>query len=107
VLYLIKRKESWYKLSNQEKNKITQETLAATLRAGGKRLTICDATWSSAGCEFFELTEFPDMSAVQKRIDFYEMAQIFRYYEISTVLGTVIPQVCHDDVQRSLSNQST
>ena len=98
MLYLIKRKEAWYQLSNEEKNNITQETLTTTIRAGGKRLTLCDATWAASDCEFFELTECEDMVAVQKRIDFYEQAEIFRYYEISTILGSELPQTCHDDI---------
>jgi hypothetical protein len=99
MLYLIKRKEAWYQLSDEKKNKITRQTLEATLRAGGKRLIICDATWSSSDCEFFELTEFPDISAAQKRIELYEQTDIFRYYEISTILGSALPQTCHDALQ--------
>ena len=99
VLYLIKRKEAWYQLSNEDKNTLTQETLAATIRAGGKRLSICDATWSSGDCEFFELTKFPNFAAVQRRIDFYEQANIFRYYDISTILGSELAQTCHDAIQ--------
>ena len=99
MLYLIKRKEAWYQLSNEAKNIITQETLAATIRAGGKRLSICDATWSASDCEFFELTEFPDFDAVQKRIGFYEQAEIFRYYDIATILGSELAQTCHEAIQ--------
>ena len=99
MLYLIKRKEAWYQLSDEEKNFITKQTLEATTKAGGKRLIICDATWSSGDCEFFELTEFPEISAVQKRIELYEQINIFRYYEISTILGTALAQICHVDQQ--------
>lgn len=99
VLYLIKRKESWYQLSYEEKNIIGLQTLEATVKAGGKRLTICDSTWSSGECEFFELTEFPNLSAIQQRIDFYEQAEMFRYYEISTVLGFEMTKTRHDDIQ--------
>ena len=99
VLYLIKRKEAWYQLSSEDKNTLTKETLAATIRAGGKRLSICDATWAASDCEFFELTEFPDMAALQQRIDFYEQAEIFRYYDISTILGFELAQTCHDAIQ--------
>ena len=53
-----------------------------------KRSIICDATWSSGECEFFELTEFPDISAAQKRIELYEEVNLFRYYEITTILGS-------------------
>jgi hypothetical protein len=87
MLYLIKRKEAWYQLSDKERSTVAEQTLAATTKAGGERLILCDATWSSGDCEFFELTQFPDMSAVQKRIELYEQVNLFRYYEISTVLG--------------------
>jgi hypothetical protein len=99
VLYLIKRKEAWYQLSDEEKNFISQQTLEVTTRAGGKRLVICDATWSSGECEFFELTEFPEISAARKRIELYEQIDIFRYYEISTILGSALAQTCHDTLQ--------
>ena len=97
MLYLIKRKEAWYQLSDEEKNLIGKQTLEVTTKAGGKRLLICDATWASGDCEFFELAEFPEISAAQKRIELYEQVDIFRYYEISTILGSALTQVCHDE----------
>ena len=97
MLYLIKRKEAWYQLSDQEKNKLTKQTLEVTVRAGGRRILICDATWAAGECEFFEVAEFPEMAAVQKRIELYEQIDLFRYYEISTVLGLGMVQTCHVD----------
>lgn len=96
MLYLIKRKEAWHQLSSEERSFIGKQTLEATTRSGGKRWFICDATWSSGEWEFFELTEFPDISAVQKRIDLYEKVNIFRYYEIFTILGSELEQQRHD-----------
>jgi chlorite dismutase len=87
MLYLIKRKEAWYQLTSEERSTISAQTVDATKRAGGKRLILCDTTWSSGDCEFFELTEFPEISAVQKRIELYEQVDLFRYYEITTILG--------------------
>lgn len=87
MLYLINRKEAWYQLSDRERNRVSAQTVDATTRAGGKRLLLCDATWSSGSYEFFELTEFPEISAVQKRIELYEEVDLFRYYEIATILG--------------------
>ena len=87
MLYLITRKEAWYALSDGERQVVSVETVAATERAGGRRRLLCDATWSVGGPEFFELAEFPNLAAVQQRIAFYEQAQIFRYYEIRTILG--------------------
>ena len=97
MLYLIKRKEAWYQLSDEEKNRIGKQTLDVTIRAGGKRILICDATWSSGDWEFFEVTEFPDMAAVQKRIELYERIDLFRYYQISSLLGLGMVQTCHDE----------
>ena len=87
MLYLIKRKEAWYALSDEERQKVSAETIGATERAGGRRRLLCDATWSATDPEFFELTEFPSLEAVHQRIAYYDEARIFRYYEISTVLG--------------------
>jgi hypothetical protein len=97
MLYLVKRKNAWYKLSDEERNAISAQTLKATTEAGGKRNLICDATWSSGECEFFELTEFPDLSSVRKRIELYEQVNLFRYFDISTVLGLEMGQQSHDD----------
>ena len=88
MLYLIKRKQAWYALSDEARGEIGAQTVDATTRAGGKRLLLCDATWSSGECEFFEITEFPDLAAAQKRIELYEKVELFRYYEIITVIGT-------------------
>lgn len=96
MLYLIKRKEAWYQLSDEERWEIDRQTLAATTQAAGRRSIVCDATWSSGECEFFELTEFPDMTAVQTRIELYEQVDLFRYYDISTVLGLEMGHHCHE-----------
>jgi hypothetical protein len=88
MLYLINRKEAWYQLSDKERSLISTQTVDATTRAGGKRLLLCDATWSSGQYEFFEVTQFPDLDAVQKRIEHYEQVDLFRYYEIVAVLGS-------------------
>ena len=96
MLYLIKRKEAWYQLSDEERWEIDRQTLAATTRAGGQRLIVCDATWSSGECEFFELTEFPDIAGVQTRIELYEQVDLFRYYDISTILGLEMVHHCHE-----------
>jgi hypothetical protein len=99
VLYLIKRKEAWYQLSDEERWEIDRQTLAVTTQAGGKRLIVCDATWSSEEWEFFELTEFPDLAAVQTRIELYERIRLFRYYEIATILGLEMVHHCHGEDQ--------
>ena len=96
MLYLIKRKEAWYRLSDEEKSAVSKETLTATTKAGGKRLLLCDSTWSSGECEFFELTEFPNAAAAKKRIEHYEQSDMFRYYEIRTILGSAMGVVNHD-----------
>ena len=99
MLYLIKRKEAWYQLSDEERSTVGEQTLAATTEAGGERLILCDATWSSGDCEFFELTEFPDISAVQKRIELYEQVNLLRYFEISTILGLEMGHQRHEAQQ--------
>ena len=88
MLYLIKRKEAWYQLAAEERAKVSAQTVEATKQAGGKRLLLCDATWSTSEHEFFELTQFPHLDAAQERIALYEQVELFRYYEIRTILGT-------------------
>jgi hypothetical protein len=96
VRYLIKRKEAWYQLSTEERWELDRLTLAVTTQAGGKRLIVCDATWSAGKCEFFELTEFPDLAAMQTLAELYERIQLLRYYAISTVLGLEMGHHCHE-----------
>ena len=38
MLYLIKRKEAWYQLSDEERSFIVTQTVDATTRAGGKKI---------------------------------------------------------------------
>ena len=90
MLYLIKRKAAWYQMTAEERDYIGQQTLKLTIQAGGKRVILCDTTWSTGACEFFELTEFPDLAAAQRRIELYEQVDLFRYYEITTLLGVQI-----------------
>jgi len=57
-------------------------------KAGGKRVVLCDSSWSSEEWGGCGVEEFPNIEAVQKHAELLNELNWFRYIESSTLLGT-------------------
>ena len=80
--------EAWYRLSQEEQQRIFGLSRQALDTAGGKTLVICSAAWSNERWPIFGVEEFPDMEAVQRHTQLLTELTWGRYMESRTTLGT-------------------
>jgi hypothetical protein len=80
--------EAWYQLSQEEQNSLVAKLNEALEKVGGKRLILCDSSWSSDQWSFSGIEEFPNIEAVQRYTAALKELNWFRYCESVTVLGT-------------------
>jgi hypothetical protein len=90
-LFLGKFTEAWYQLSQEEQDSLTAKVGEAFEKADGKRVVVCDSSWSSEQWGFFGLNEFPDIEAVQKNAELLNELDWFRYVDTMSVMGTEWP----------------
>jgi hypothetical protein len=89
-MFLSRFTEAWYQLSSEEQGRMIEKIEAALAQTGGKRVVLCDSTWSSEQWAGFGVEVFPDIEAVQKHTALLNEINWFRYIESTTLLGTDI-----------------
>ena len=87
-LFLVKSSEAWHQLSQEEQDSLMAKVNEALEKVGGKRIVLCNSSWSSEQWPFFGVEEFPDIEAVQKHSELLDELNWLRYIETITVLGT-------------------
>lgn len=88
-LFLGKPKEAWYQLSQEQQKSHLAKSEESLKKAGGKRIVLCNSSWSSDQWSYFGLEEFPDIEAVQKHSKDLNKLNHFRYFESGmSLLGT-------------------
>lgn len=87
-LYMMRMKEAWYQLSEEEQNSLGAKVTDALEKAGGKSLIVCNTAWSSEQWLSFGIEEFPDVEAVQKLSEGHMEVDWYRYVESVSMLGT-------------------
>ena len=80
--------EPWYQLSQEEQTSLMAKVDDALEKVGGKRIILCDSSWSSEQWPGFGIEEFPDAEAVQKHSELLNELNWLRYIESRTLLGT-------------------
>ena len=88
LLYLGKRKEAWYRLSQKEKDDLMAKHNERFEAIGGEDVVACDSSWSSEQWMFFGVHKFADIEAVHKHSEFLLELDWHRYFDSMTVLGT-------------------
>ena len=78
----------WYELSKEEQNRLLAKLNEALEKAGGKRLNLCELSWSSDQWSFGGIEEFPNIEAVQRFTAALQELNWNRYVESNNVLGT-------------------
>jgi hypothetical protein len=87
-MYLMKYKESWYKLSTEEQNKLMAQGGEALKQVGAESINICISFWSSEEWLGWGVEKYPNIEAVQKHaMNLYRM-NWHEYIESKTYLGT-------------------
>jgi hypothetical protein len=87
-LFIGKPTEAWYQLSEEERNSRLEKVNALLEQVGGKRVVLCDSSWTSEQWLIFGVEEFPDIEAVQSYSEALNKLSWFRYIESMTLLGT-------------------
>ena len=87
-LYFAKLKEAWYEQSEEEMMEFMRKD-QENLNALGCTFTTYDLRWSTEKWQFVGVEEWPNIEALEKRGKFEkEEAQLFRYVESKTYVGT-------------------
>ena len=83
-----KSTEAWYRLSKDEQDSLQAKVIENTDQLGGKFTIMCDCAWSTEEWQFWGVTEFPNIEAVQKHTAFLMELDWYRYVEAESMLGT-------------------
>ena len=86
----------WYQLSPEEQQALLAKVDEAFKQAGGKRLVVCDSSWSSDNWRICGVEEFPDIEAVQRFTDAVNQFNWYYYVESTSVLGTKIDMLSQE-----------
>ncbi|UCF98093.1 MAG: hypothetical protein JSV89_00820 [Spirochaetaceae bacterium] len=86
-LFLGKPKESWYELTEKERDSLQIRMDDALKKVGGKRIILCASAWSSERWSVFGVEEFPDIEAVQKLSLALHELEVWKYFENDSFLG--------------------
>jgi hypothetical protein len=87
-LFLFRNTEAYYQLPEEERDAALAKLEAAFQKAGGKRLIMCDSSWSSEQWPVFGVEEFPNIEAVQQYAEALKELNLARYVDSMSVLGT-------------------
>ena len=90
-LFLFRNTEAYYQASEEERNEFLGKLNAAFEKVGGKRLVVCNSSWSSEQWPVFGVEVFPNIEAVQQYSEALNELNMPRYVESMSVLGTELP----------------
>ena len=89
-VWFSKYKESWYKLTTDEKNKLLAQVEEAFKQVGGEEIVTCVSMWSSEKWLGWGVEKFPDIDAVQKHSEKLFSLNWFEYIDSVSSLGVEI-----------------
>jgi hypothetical protein len=85
---MFRNTEAYYQASEEERNEFLGKLDAAFQKVGGKRLVMCNSSWSSEQWPVFGVEVFPNIEAVQQYSEALNELNMPRYVESMSVLGT-------------------
>jgi len=86
-LWMMRFKEAWYQLSEEEQNSHMAKISESLDKVGGKTIILCTPVWASEQWLMFGVEEYPDVDALQKHAQFLFEQNHFRYLESESMLG--------------------
>lgn len=92
-VFLMKNKNSFYKLPQNEQQELSRKGEDALKSVGGERVVMCASMWSSENWLGFGVEKFPDIEAVQKHSQALFELNWFNYFESVSYLGTELPEM--------------
>jgi hypothetical protein len=92
VVFFVKWKEPYYKLTTEEQNKLGEQGEAALKQVGGEHIVTCMSFWANEQWLGWGVEKYPDIEAVQKHAMALYDLNWFNYFDSTTTLGTEMPQ---------------
>jgi len=87
-LWMGNAKEAYYRLSDEERRAIGARRRAVHQNLNRRDVLNCQSAWCSEQWPFFGLEEFDDIETAQKKSQGFVELNHYRYYDITSILGT-------------------
>lgn len=91
-VWFMKYKEPWYKLTQEEQNKLTNHNVESLKQVGAESLMMCVSGTFSEEWLGWGVEKYPDLEALQKHTMNLFNIHWFEYIDSWTCLGTEMPQ---------------
>ena len=88
VVFLNRVKDSWYQLSEEERNAIGAKLSGVDDELGAKTLAFANCEWSTSQYTNFGVWEYPSIEAVQKYLAVRRASGLTEHLETTYVVGT-------------------
>jgi hypothetical protein len=87
-VFLNKKAEAWYQLSDEEQGRLTDVMLSSLDEVGAEVIVLCDASWSTEPWQNFGLIKFPSLEALRKHREDTNQIDWSRYNDSMSFVGT-------------------
>ena len=87
-LFMFRNTEAYFQASQAERDEVLGKLDAAFQKVGGKRIVMCNSSWSSEEWPYFGVEQFPSIEAVQEYSNAINELNLLRYLVSKTILGT-------------------
>jgi hypothetical protein len=84
--------EAWYQLPKEEQNNLWSKAMEVEKRAGAKLVIACNSRWADEALSDWVVLEYPNMEAIQQKVEELEKLNWWRYFSAKTILGTKIEE---------------
>jgi hypothetical protein len=89
----MKYKEAWYKLTQEEQDKLMAQNVESVKQVSAESITMCVCAWCLEEWLGWGVEKYPDMEALQKHIMVLFNIKRFEFIDSKTYLGTEMPQM--------------
>lgn len=90
-VFMLNYKEPWYKLSQEEQDKLMAKNGEFLKGLGVELIIICTSVWSSEEYLGWGVEKYPNIEAVQKQAENLVKLNWFEYIDSKSYLGTEFP----------------
>jgi hypothetical protein len=82
--------EAWYQLPKEEQKNLWSKAMEVEKRAGAKLVIACNSRWADEALSDWVVLEYPNMEAIQQKVEELEKLNWWRYFSAKTILGAKI-----------------
>ena len=87
-LFMTRAKDSWWELSEEEKNALGEKVSESFQKVGGKPVISASCEWSNPKYQMFGVQEFPSIAALRQHFDDQRELGFTKHLEGEYVVGT-------------------